>query len=122
MDGQLSFPYKVGGKYHILSKVMVYGKDSLISVLDKLNNVMGRLPGRKVCLRPLPRYLHKGCYEEEGHCEGEDLPTHAADLLGKCQSIRKSIKESLVSRYSGVWILYSKCSLSAQIWAVLPMV
>jgi len=104
MDGQLAFPYKVGGKYHMLSKVSVCNKESLFSVLDKLKNVMGRLPGPKVCLPPLPRYLHKGCCEEEGHCEGVDLPTHAADLLGKCQSIRKYLKEYMVARYNGTWV------------------
>jgi len=57
------------------------------------------------CLPPLPRYLHKGCCEEEGHCEGVDLPTHAAELLGKCQTVRKNLKEYMVSRYSGTWVL-----------------
>jgi len=104
MDGQLAFPYKVGGRYHMLSKVTTCSTDSLVAVLDKLNNVMGRLTGPKVCLPPLPRYLHSGCCEEEGHCEGVDLPTHASDLLGKCQGIRKSLKEYMVSKYSGVWV------------------
>jgi len=104
MDGTLALPYKVGGRYHMLSKVSVCSKESLVTVLDKLNNVMGRLTGPKICLPPLPRYLHNACCEEEGHCEGVDLPTHAPDLLGKCQGIRKLVKEYMVSKYGGVWV------------------
>ena len=104
MDGQLAFPYKVGGKYHMLSKVTVCNRDAIVSVLEKLRNIIGQLPGQKIFLPPLPRYLHKGCCGEEGHCEGAEIPSHAPELLGKCLAVRKTMKEYFVANYVNVWV------------------
>jgi len=118
MDGQLAFPYKVGGRYHMLSKVTVCNKESLGVALDKLRDVLGMLKGPKICLPPLPRYLHRGCCDEEGHCEGVDDPLHAASLLEKCQSVRKSMKEYFVGNHTGIWVpdttqkLFPECTNS----------
>ena len=91
-DGQLAFPYKVGGKYHMLNKVTVCSKESLTVALDRLKNIFGLLTGPKICLPPLVRYLYTPCCDAEGHCDGIGTPTHASELMAKCQEVRKQVK------------------------------
>jgi len=92
-DGQLAFPYKVMGRYHMLSKVATCSTESLTVALDRLKNVMGLLTGSLICMPPLVRYLYIGCCNSEGHCEGISSPHHAPRMIGKCQGIRNSIIE-----------------------------
>jgi len=66
--------------------------------------VLGLLPGTKLVLPPLPRYLYKPCCDSEGHCQGIGDPLHASELLAKCQEVRKQIKEYFAGKPSAVWV------------------
>jgi len=104
LNGSLALPVKSGGTYHLYGKVTVSSKDSVHNVLEKLLPVFKTVPGLKICLPPLPRYLHNPCCTTEGHCEELGDANYAQELLGKTMDLRKVLRDFLHSRISNVWV------------------
>jgi len=104
LNGSLALPIKSGGTYHLYGKVTVGTKDSVHNVLEKLLPIFRLVPGLKVCLPPLPRYLHHPCCAADGHCEEIGDVTYAPDLLEKTIALRKVLRDFLHSRISNVWV------------------
>jgi len=104
LNGSLALPIKSGGTYHMYGKVSTSSRESLHTVLEKLIPVFKMVPGLKLCLPPLPRYLHHPCCEGSGHCEDLNDPNYAAELLGKTIGLRKILRDFLHSRVSNVWV------------------
>ena len=61
---------------------------------------MENLPGLKVCVPPLPRYLFRACCPEQGHCEGVGSAQYPGSLLEKTLNYRRVMKDFLVGQYS----------------------
>jgi len=103
-DGQLAFPYKVMGRYHMLSRVTTCSNESLYVALDRLKNVLGLVTGSLIFMPPIARYLYTGCCDSEGHCEGIKGPHHAPQMMGKCQAIRNSIREYYLRKPGNIMV------------------
>jgi len=90
---------KMGGRYHMPGAVTTCNKDSLSHFLSSVKVLMEKIPGLKVCVPPLPRYLFVACCDEQGHCEGLGTANYAGGLLEKTLSVRKHMKELLTGLY-----------------------
>jgi len=104
MDGQLLLPIKLGGRYHLLGKVTVATKEILVCILKKLNGVFSKLPGLKICISPLPRYLTNGCCEDMDHCTGTSDPEHGKNIIACVAKVRKVLREFVTSVHSNVFV------------------
>jgi len=104
MDGQLLLPVKMAGRYHILGEVTTVTKELLTCILKKLKPVLDLLPGVKICISPLPRYLHTPCCKDLEHCVGTEQLTHAAELLGQVAKVRKHLKDHLTSVHANMFV------------------
>ena len=104
MDGQLLLPIKLGGKYHLLGKVTTINKELLVGTLRKLREVINLLPGLKVCVAPLPRYLFTACCSEPDHCVGIGTPDHPAEMLSQVAKVRKVLREHLTSVHANIHV------------------
>ena len=104
LDGQLLLPVKLAGKYHIIGEVTTVSKELLTCILKKLKPVLDLLPGPKICIAPLPRYLHTPCCPELDHCVGTEQPGYSAELLGQVSKVRKYLKDHLTSVHSKVFV------------------
>jgi len=60
-DGSLSLPYKHDGKYHMDGKVTICTPDMTQTLLAKAAPLLDAIPGLKICIPPLPRYLTTPC-------------------------------------------------------------
>jgi len=104
-DGSLSLPYKHDGTYHLDGRVTTCSLETLHSLLGKASVILDALPGLKICLPPLPRYLDRPCCGAEGHCDGVTDPDHATDLMSKCLSLRRQMRDYVTSKgLEKVWI------------------
>jgi len=92
-DGQLLLPTKRGTVYHMEGKVTLCSRELLIGILGRLEEVMELLPGHKICLLPLPRYLFTACCDRAGHCEGVNESKYLEELLEKTFSTRRQMRE-----------------------------
>jgi len=104
VNGTIALPVKLGGRYHMQGAVTVCSKDSLENVLNRLAPIFGTISCTKICIPPLPRYLHSPCCDEIGHCEGITDPEYAPELLASTISVRKVMRDYLHSRVSNVWV------------------
>jgi len=104
VNGSLALPIKMGGTYHMFGKVTVSCRDSVQNVLEKLTPVFKAVPGLKIVLPPLPRYLHNPCCTSPGHCEEIGEAMYAPDLLEKTFALRKVMRDYLHARVSNVWV------------------
>jgi hypothetical protein len=104
LNGSVALPVKSGGTYHMYGKVTVNGKDSTYHVLEKLLPIFSALPGLKIVLPPLPRYLFSPCCEDISHCEEILDANYAPELFEKVAGLRKIIRDFLHSRVSNVWV------------------
>jgi len=91
---------KIAGKYHMPGKVTTCSKESLKSFLLSVKVVMENLPGLKVCVPPLPRYLFRACCNEQGHCEGLGTVQYPGNLLESTLNCRRFMKDFLTGQYS----------------------
>jgi len=98
--GVEGMPCKIAGKYHMPGKVSTCSKESLKSFLLGVRVVMENLPGLKVVVPPLPRYLFRACCPEQGHCEGVGTNQYPGSLLEKTLNCRRVMKDFLVGQYS----------------------
>jgi len=104
LTGSLALPVKSGGTYHMYGKVTVNSKDSTHHVLEKLLPVFGAVPGLKIVLPPLPRYMFSPCCGDPSHCEDIGNASYAAELLEKTVVLRKTLRDFLHARVSNVWV------------------
>ena len=91
---------KIAGKYHMPGKVTICSKESLKTFMQSVKVVMEILPGLKVCVPPLPRYLFKACCNEQGHCEGVGTVQYPGTLLEKTLTCRRVMKDFLTGQFS----------------------
>jgi hypothetical protein len=97
-DGSLSLPFKVGGHYHMDGRVTTCTLETLNTMLNKARPIFDAIPGTKLCVPPLPRYLRTPCCDAEGHCEGITESDYAVDLMSKTLGLRRQIKEFMVQK------------------------
>jgi len=95
LNGSLALPVKSGGIFHMYGRVSVSSKDSFHHVMEKLVPIFKSVPGMKICLPPLPRYLHNPCCLLDGHCEDLGDANYAPELLEKTIGLRKTIRDFL---------------------------
>jgi len=104
MDGQLLLPIKLGGTYHLLGDVTTINKELLVGILKKLREVINLLPGVKVCLSPLPRYLYSPCCTDPDHCGGVGTSDHPAKMIQQVGKVRKILREYLTSVHANIYV------------------
>jgi len=104
MDGQLLLPIKIGGTYHLLGDVTTINKELLVSTLKKLREVVNLLPGVKVCISPLPRYLYTPCCDDPDHCGGVGTPDHPSLLIQQVAKVRKILRDYLTSVHTNIFV------------------
>jgi hypothetical protein len=95
-DGTLSLPFKANGGHHMGGIVRVCGRDVLINTIMSTKDIFGKLPGAKVVLPPLPRYVFGPCCDDEGHCMGSGTPEHISEILESTTGLRKHIQDGLI--------------------------
>jgi hypothetical protein len=88
----------------MLGQVTVLNKELLVNILCKFKNIFSSLPGLKVVLQPVPRYLFGPCCLEEGHCTGTSEVGYAVDLLKKIMVVKKQLSDHLSAVYTNVCI------------------
>jgi len=97
-DGTLSLPYKHDGRYHMDGKVTTSTPDMTQTLLDRAGPLLDAIPGLKVCIPPLPRYLRTPCCDTDGHCDGMNDPDYVTELIGKTLGVRKQMRDHLINR------------------------
>jgi len=97
-DGSLSMPFKIDGQYHMDGRVTTCTLETLHALMNKAAPIIDALPGHKVCIPPIPRYLRTPCCDVEGHCDGIIEPDHAVDLMSKTLVVRRQLKEYMVQK------------------------
>jgi len=103
-DGQLLLPTKRGTVYHMEGKVTLCSRELLVGILGRLEEVIELLPGHKICLPPLPRYLFTACCDRSGHCEGVSESKYSEELLEKTFSARRQMREFLTAKHAKVTV------------------
>jgi hypothetical protein len=103
-DGQLLLPTKRGTTYHMEGKVTTCSKELLVGILGRLSELLEAVPGHKVCIPPLPRYLYKACCDREEHCVGITENRYSEQLLEKTFTIRKQMRDFLTSKHAKVTV------------------
>jgi hypothetical protein len=104
-DGSLTLPYKHDGKYHMDGRVTTCTKESLNSTLAKTLPIFDAIPGLKIVVPPLPRYLQTPCCESEGHCDGIQDADYVTDLMSKTLGVKRQIRDFVVSKgTSNCWV------------------
>jgi hypothetical protein len=104
-DGSLSLPYKHDDTYHLDGRVTTCTLETLHSLLGKATAIMDAIPGLKICLPPLPRYLDRPCCGAEGHCEGVTDPDHSTELMSKCLALRRQMRDYVTCKgLDKVWV------------------
>jgi len=104
LDGQLLLPIKLGGTYHLLGEVTTVTKELLTGTLKKLKGVINLLPGLKICIAPLPRYLHTPCCADPDHCVGVGTAHHPERLLAQVAKVRKILREYLLGNHVNIHV------------------
>jgi len=97
-DGSLSLPYKHDGKYHMDGKVTICTPDMTQTLLAKAAPLLDAIPGLKICIPPLPRYLTTPCCGNNEHCDGMNEPGYVTDLVGKTMAVRKHMRDTLIAK------------------------
>jgi len=97
-DGTLSLPYRHDGKYHMDGRVTTCNMDTLHGTLSKAAPLFDAIPGLKICVPPLPRYLETPCCESENHCVGIQDPDYITDLMSKTLATRRQMKDFMVAK------------------------
>jgi len=103
-DGTLCLSVNLDGKWHMPGKVTTCPKEAVKHMLNQLKPIFDLLPGMKLCLPPLPRYLYTPCCTSRGHCMDLEKQHYAADLIGKSQAIRKTMRDHLHATVSRIWV------------------
>ena len=62
------------------------------------------LPGLKICIAPLPRYLHTPCCADQDHCVGVGTPHYPARLLAQVAKVRKILREYLLGNHANIHV------------------
>jgi len=114
LNGSIALPVKSGGTYHMYGKVTVNSKDSTHHVLERLLPVFNSVPGLKIVLPPLPRYLFSPCCGDPSHCEELGDVSYAPELLEKTVVLRKVLRDFLHARVSNVWVPETVAKLSGE--------
>jgi len=120
-DGTLCLAVNLDGRWHMAGKVTVCPKETVRHMLTSLKPIFDLLPGLKICLPPLPRYLKTPCCNARGHCKDINTQQFSAELMGKSQTIRKTMRDHLHSTVSRVWVpdiygqLFPDCKTSADL-------
>ena len=91
-------PMKMDGIYHMAGKVCVCGKEIVDSVIAKSKGILNSLPGKKIIVTPLPRYLYTSCCDREGHCDGTGTIEHVNRIVEDTIQLRKTIVNGLVKQ------------------------
>jgi lysophospholipase L1-like esterase len=104
LDGQLLLPIKMGGTYHLLGEVTTVNKELLVGTLKKLKGTINLLPGPKICIAPLPRYLHTPCCADPDHCVGVGTTHHSDRLLTQVAKVRKIVREYLLGNHTNIYV------------------
>jgi hypothetical protein len=99
-DGSLALPCKIDGVYHMNGRVQVCDREAVVTTLDRAKGIFKALPGTKVVLTPIPRYLFKSCCDNQDHCTGTGEDAHVHHLLEGTVGLRKHIQDGLIK--SGV--------------------
>ncbi len=82
LDGNLTLPFKFGGKYHFGGKVQVCTHAALRSTIRSLKPVLDAIPGTgTVFCSPHPRCQYNGCFADQEHCPGVDSAEYVQKLL-----------------------------------------
>jgi hypothetical protein len=95
-DGTLALPCKSDGIYHMYGKVQVCGRESVLNTILKSKGIFDSLPGNKIMLSPIPRYVFKPCCENVGHCTDTGNDSHVHAILENTLGLRKIMQEGLV--------------------------
>jgi len=104
MDGQQMLPIKLGNRYHLLGEVTTVTKELLVGTLKKLRGILSLLPGIKVCVSPLPRYLHTPCCADQDHCVGVGTVDHPPKHLVQVAKVRKVLREYLTGTHANMYV------------------
>jgi len=97
-DGSLSLPYKISGQYHMDGRVTTCSLETLHTLLIKAGPILDSLPGLKICIPPIPRYLRTPCCDTEGHCEGIADSEHAVELMSKTLTLKRQMKDFMLTK------------------------
>jgi hypothetical protein len=97
-DGTLSPPFKVDGHYHMDGRVTTCTLETLHTLMSKAMPILDSIPGVKICVPPLPRYLKTPCCDTEGHCEGITEGEYALDLMSKTLGLKRQMKDFMVQK------------------------
>ncbi len=103
-DGTLCLAVNLDGRWHMAGKVTVCSKESIKHTLTSLKPVFSSIPGLKICLPPIPRYLQTPCCSNKSHCKDIEKPHYATDLMSKTQTVRKTMRDHLHATVSRVWV------------------
>ena len=88
---------KIDGIYHMGGKVRVCSKETIAGITNKAKELLTKIPGKKIFVPPLPRYLFTGCCGREGHCDGTGTTDQVHTLIEDTVALRKPIISSLIS-------------------------
>jgi len=120
---------KIAGRYHMTGQVTTCSKESLSHFLGSVKTVLENVPGIKICLPPLPRYLFSPCCSEQGHCDGIGTVQYAPVLLEKTLGIRRVMKDQLYGLYGNsvvvpdtVQRMYPECKTTHELLSELEKV
>jgi hypothetical protein len=86
------------GNYRMDGRVTTCTLETLHTLRSKAQPIMDSLPGHKICIPPIPRYLKTPCCDIEGHCDCITKQDHAVDLMSKSLAIRRKLKEYMIQK------------------------
>ena len=95
-DGELAPPMKLDGVYHMAGKVATCSKETIGTIVSNAKSVLQHLPGQKIVLPPLPRYLYQGCCTRTGHCKGVGTEDTVTELIESTLCLKKVIAAAFV--------------------------
>jgi hypothetical protein len=95
-DGSLSLPFKSNGVHHMGGKVSICGKEAVFNTLLCTKEIFAKIPGFKIVLPPLPRYIFGPCCSDVNHCIDVGKPEYIHQMLESSTGLRKTIQDGLV--------------------------
>jgi hypothetical protein len=95
-DGSLALPVKNDGIYHMNGKVQVCSRETVINTFLKTKGIFDSLPGQKIVLPPIPRYLFTPCCDNASHCTETGTPEHVQSPIESTLAIRRHMQDGLL--------------------------
>ena len=104
-DGGLALPIKIGTKFHLLGDLEICEDNMLKTAISKALPLISALPGKKINLPPLPRFIAGGCCGERTHAGNVNAEGHGDKFLKKIMHLRAVLRAEISgSSLEGHWI------------------